>query len=89
MAIYLVGYDLHEGQDYEDLINALKSYGAWWHHLDSTWLIKTQESAIDIRNKLKKHIKSDDELLVIKYGNEAAWFGFNEKGAEWLKDNLS
>lgn len=38
----LIGYDLNApGQDYGDLIEAVKASGARWHYLDSTWLVKT------------------------------------------------
>jgi hypothetical protein len=36
MKTFLIGYDLNKtGQDYKDLIKAIKLLGAWWHHLDS------------------------------------------------------
>ena len=89
MAVYLVGYDLHEGEDYEDLINALKAYGTWWHCLDSTWLIKTSATAVEIRDNLRKHIKNGDRLLVMRYAEgSAAWYGFSKDCADWLKNNL-
>lgn len=95
MAIFMVGYDLHEGEDYKDLEDAIKAYGAWWHHLDSTWLIKTENTARQIKNNLKQHLKAGDELLVMRYGKtesgdgaNASWFGFNESGKNWLKNNL-
>ena len=90
MNTLLVGYDLNKsGQDYEDLIGAIKEQGAWWHHLDSTWLVKTGKSAAEMRDHLKQHIDSNDELLVINVtGDAAAWTGFNAKGSQWLKDNL-
>jgi hypothetical protein len=38
----LVGYDLNKpAQDYPKLIEKLKNFSAWWHHLDSTWLVRT------------------------------------------------
>ncbi len=33
MALYVVGYDLQEGQDYEPLIDRLKKFDNRWHHL--------------------------------------------------------
>ena len=91
MAIYMVGYDLHEGQDYEELISAIKKLGSWWHCLDSTWLVKCESTATDIRNYLRAHIRDDDRLLVMTYGSGAAWYGFSQYKQEcqsWLKDNL-
>ena len=45
MSILLVTYDLNKpNQDYETLYEILKSAPSWWHHLDSTWLIRTEET---------------------------------------------
>ena len=90
MATYLIGYDLNSpGQGYDDLIEAIKNLAnGWWHHLDSTWIINHSGSATVIRDALKPHIDSNDELLVVKLSGEAAWAGFSDKGSKWLKDNL-
>lgn len=92
MNTLLVGYDLNkQGQKYEELIEFLKGDVNWWHHLDSTWLIKTEKSAAVFRDELRsnKLIDNNDEVLVINVtGDAAAWHGFNEKGSKWLKDNL-
>lgn len=88
MSTYMIGYDLNgPAKDYEDLKDAIKQLGAWWHHLDSTWLVKTSNSAVAIRDSLKAHLDSDDELLVINVTNaERAWCGFDEPGSKWLKE---
>jgi hypothetical protein len=42
METILFGYDLNSQKSYADLIGAIKELGPWWwHHLDSTWLVKT------------------------------------------------
>jgi hypothetical protein len=89
MKTYIVGYDLNKsGQDYSNLIAEIKTYKHWWHHLDSTWIIKTDDSAADIRNNLRRHIDKNDELLVAALTGESAWLGFSDKGGQWLKDNI-
>lgn len=91
MATYAIGYDLHpsRGETYEELIEAIKNVGGnWWHHLDSTWVVVSDKTAVQIRDSLKPHLKTDDQLLVVRLTREGAWTGFNEKGASWLKTNL-
>lgn len=91
MATYLIGYDLNSPQEageYTKLEDAIKSFGTWWHHLDSTWLVVTSMTAKEIRDKLQPHIKGGDELLVAKASGEAAWAGFSDRGSSWLKENL-
>lgn len=91
MTTYMIGYDLNKaGKNYDGLIAAIKEVAnGYWHHLDSTWIIHSESSAIDIRDKLAAHLDSDDELLVCKIGAPGAWQGFNDRGSSWLKDNLS
>ena len=92
MAIYVIGYDLHpsKGETYEELIEAIKNIGPWWHCLDSTWLVISDRTAIQIRDTLWRHMKADDQLLVMVYikGSGAAWNGFNKNCADWLRSNL-
>jgi hypothetical protein len=90
MTSYLVGYDLNKAdKDYSGLIEAIKALSdTWWHHLDSTWIIKYAGTASTIRDALNPYLDSNDELLVVQLFGEAAWVGFNEKGSKWLKHNL-
>lgn len=88
MATKLIAYDLNApGQDYDDLIKEIKSLGAWWHHLDSTWLVRSALTTAAIRTRLAKHLDEGDELLVVNVtGDARAWRGFNARGSKWLKE---
>lgn len=90
MNTLLIGYDLNKaGKNYEGLIEEIKKASTWWHHLDSTWLVKSDESAKEVRDRLKPHLDADDELLVVNItGDVAAWVGFSDRGSKWLKENL-
>jgi hypothetical protein len=86
---YLISYDLNRpGQDYTDLIEALKRFPNWWHHLDSTWVVRSQQSAIDICRSLIRYLDDNDEILVASVQGDAAWWGFDQKGSDWLKSTL-
>ncbi|WP_326645067.1 hypothetical protein OG884_12060 [Streptosporangium sp. NBC_01755] len=85
----LIGYDLNRpGQDYSSLIKEIKAFETWWHHLDSTWIVRTSKTTNEVRDVLKQHIDSGDELLVAELTGNAAWVGFNQTGSKWLKENL-
>lgn len=86
----MIGYDLNSpGQDYASLIEAIEGLsGTRWHCLDSTWLIKTDLTSVQIRDRLLPHIDKSDELLVARLAGEAAWYGFNQECADWLVNNL-
>jgi hypothetical protein len=67
----------------------MKSFGTWWHDLESTWLVVADTTAKNLRGELRKRMDANDELLVLYVtGDAAAWAGFNHKGSKWLKDNL-
>jgi hypothetical protein len=93
MAIHVIGYDLHpkQGETYSELIEAIKKVGSdWWHCLDSTWLVVSTRTAVQIRDELWQHMKADDQLLVVKYdAPDSAWIGFTKDDcSEWLKRNM-
>lgn len=102
MAVYLIGYDLHEGEDYIDLETAIASLcqvGAW-HCLDSTWIIVNPGPATTIRDALMPHLlrpneqetsarRRGDTLLVAKLSGEGAWTSsFPDNCKDWLRTNL-
>jgi hypothetical protein len=96
MSIFLIGYDLHEGENYEDLIQTIKSLGSWWHCLDSTWLVSSTSDASTIRGTLKPHLRKPDsnggdKLLIVKITTPTNWActgAFSDECKTWLKDNL-
>lgn len=92
MPMYMIGYDLsHKNEvDYDVLINSIKSnFATRWHHLDSTWIVKSTMSAAEICNLLLPDIHDKDKLLVVELTvGSASWYGFNDAGSKWLIDHL-
>lgn len=91
MAAHLIGYDIHpsRGDTYAGLFDAIKALGAWWHHLDSTWLVVSNLNAEQVRDRLRAHLPAADQLLVLTVSGDAgAWYGFNANGSNWLKEHL-
>jgi len=86
----MVGYDLIKpGKDYSDLIGAIKNVSQdWWHCLDSTWIIKTNNTAEQVRNLLLDHIDGNDGLLVATLSAPGAWAHFSQECSDWLRSNL-
>lgn len=84
----IITYDLCQpGQNYEDLISAIKEYSKWARVTESTWIIVTDDSCETIRNNLVQHIDTNDRLFVAKLSGEAAWRNVKCKN-DWLKENL-
>jgi hypothetical protein len=65
MAAYCVSYDLNKvGQNYSALYEELKNSASWWHYLDSTWLIYTQEGVHQLTERIRRHMDDNDRLVV-------------------------
>lgn len=85
--ILLVTYDLIKpGKDYLSLYDTLKTASAWWHYLESTWLLKTELSPQDWYNKLRLHMDINDRIFIIQItSNYQGWLP--QKAWEWIHKN--
>jgi hypothetical protein len=89
MASVLITYDLiTPGKKYTELHDAIKALGSWWHCVDSTWIVKSDFSLVQIRDELKKHVDSNDKLLVLGLSGAGAWVGLDKNCSDWLTNNL-
>jgi len=88
MPAYSINYDLKApNRDYSGLYEAIKANYAWWHYLESTWIIVTQEAPAQIFDKLKPHIDNNDSLLIIEVrDNISGWLP--QKAWEWIHTNV-
>ncbi|WP_406242296.1 hypothetical protein ACF3M2_18010 [Tissierella carlieri] len=91
MTSYLISYDLkNKDKNYESLYEKIKeiSYdNAWWHYLDSTWIIKSDLSLSEITSNLTSTIDKNDCLLVIEVKN--TYNGWLPKDAwDYLRDRI-
>jgi hypothetical protein len=70
---YMIVYDLEKrGESYEPLLNALRQLGAL-HVLYSKWVLRTNLTAVQIRDHLQQFVDANDKLLVVGLSGEAAW----------------
>jgi hypothetical protein len=87
----LIVYDIHptKGEVYDNLIERIQSLGDWWHHLESTWIVRCIHSPSEVRDQLKSYVGIDDQLLAIEIsGARTEWAGVNDTGSQWLKENV-
>ena len=88
MKAFSIIYDLTApGRNYEPLYDAIRASGKWWHYLDSTWIVVTNESALQIWNRLANHIDKNDYLLIIEVrDNVQGWLP--KEAWEWIHANV-
>jgi hypothetical protein len=86
----LISYDVDRSrQRHRRLIDALRREPHCWHYLDTTWLVRTPETASEVGDRLGRFVEGDDELLVIDVtGAETAHRGFSAKAGRWLEDHI-
>lgn len=89
MAHYIASYDLHNQRHYEPVWEALRKMGAV-RLLESLWVLTSNLSAEDVRNKIKAAADSDDSVAVIELKRGSLWAtdGAQGAGVEWLKQNI-
>jgi len=88
MKVYQIDYDLRKQKNYEALHERIRSYGTYCNPLKSSWLIATNQTAVQVRDYLRAVMDSDDGLLVTRLQREAAWFGLDDKTSSWLKTQI-
>ncbi|WP_420368560.1 hypothetical protein [Curtobacterium sp. L1-20] len=92
MRTLLIGYDLSDtsSEAYEAVAVAIKAnVTAWWHHLDSTWIVRTRLDPVAFRDALRSALPRASEVFVADITDSAtAWRGFSDSGTNWLERNL-
>jgi len=88
MHCYIVLYDLcSPTQNYDKLYSILKTYERWGRLTESAWAIVTSKAYDQIRDELRQVIDSNDRLIVIKSGQQAAWTSVMASN-DWVRENI-
>lgn len=76
MKPYLITYDLiAPGRNYGNLFAAIRSLGTHCKPLLSTWVVRSNLTAAQIRDKLQHHVDSNDKVLVTPISGQ--WNSYN------------
>jgi hypothetical protein len=90
LAVYLITYDLKHasGHDYSELHETIKTFGTWWHYLESTWLVDTSLSTQIMSDRIRA-VYQPEFHLVIKLTPGADRQGWLKAEAwTWIKEHL-
>lgn len=84
---YIVTYDLDYNENCELLEEELKKYRKWWHYLDRTWIIVSEETPKEIWDRIKNKINQHNNLLIIEVKNNSeGWL--STEAWDWIKKNV-
>lgn len=87
--VYIVTYDLSTpGQNYEHLINLIKQESNWARLGESSYLVTSRSTAVELRDKYKVALDANDKLYVGIASAPAAWTGYSNEVTEWIKEKL-
>jgi hypothetical protein len=91
MKIFLISYRLNPCKNYDSLFVKLKSFSRWWHYLETTWIVisdNTNDDVSTLTNNLTCEIdRSTDNILILEVGDMKSVNGWLPKEAwDWIKD---
>lgn len=89
--IYIVTYDLYQEKNsvvYQRLIELIRSERDWARLGGSSYLIDSDETAVQLRDRYITVMDDNDKLYVGEVSAPAAWFGYSERVSNWILNKL-
>lgn len=87
--VYFVSYSTQSEDHEKKLTELIKAYGTWASVNPYLFLIKTDNSAVSVRNNLATVLGEEDQLFVGKATAPAAWRNYSDNFSDWIKTTLS
>lgn len=90
MSAVLIAYDLHKlGQRYKALRElVIRTFPGSWNCLESTFIVNTNWTPVQIRDLLQPVLDANDELLVVSLvAHGWATQGMSKPCNDWLHSN--
>lgn len=82
----LVTYDLNKsGQNYDALIEKIKTLGAWAKVQQSVWYLHTSYSTDEVLDRLSKVTDFNDSIFVANM-NSASWRGLSSEVQQFIHE---
>ena len=84
-----INYDLRKpGRSYQPLYDYIKGHGSWCHLLESCWLVRSNKTAAQVRDDLKRLVESNDEIATFDVTQDRWGTNFSDRRTEWLHNNM-
>lgn len=88
--LYLITYAINKDRDNTAFYNAIQNLGEWWHYIDNTWIIRSNETANQLYQRLSSFSGINiNRLLIIKIdeNNKQGWLP--REAWDWINQNSS
>lgn len=84
----LISYDLNSpGQDYESVIEEIKSLGSWAKIQKSHWYVNSTLTASEALDRVRAKMDTNDSLIVVDASNNnAVWQGLSQEVSDQIRD---
>jgi hypothetical protein len=85
---YIITYQLkNPGINQQTLIDSIKTADHWAKLTQTSYLISTELSSVQIRDALLPVLKEGDTIYVSLVGNSSAWIGLDNEVSTWIQNN--
>lgn len=91
MATYIVTYDLRNEESsnsYQKLLELIKEEGVWARLGGSSYLVESESTPVELRDKYRSALDKDDKLYVGEVTAPAAWIGYPSEVTNWIKTKM-
>jgi hypothetical protein len=93
MKVMSINYDLgvRGAQNYQGLINVIKTFPGWCRVTKSTWYVRTSLSPQKVHDKLSDYLSPGDLLQIAPVAIGGGWWstGLSGEVRKWLHRNLN
>ncbi len=87
MSLYVIIFEIKKGAktSFIPLFDEIKKK-SWWHYMSNSYIVKSNETANELFNRLKPHLNKEIILLVFELGKDRqGWL--TEQAWEWIREN--
>jgi hypothetical protein len=85
-----INYDLRApGRNYQPLYDYIKSFSGWCHLLESLWLVKTNKTAVQVRDELNRLVDANDKVATFNVTGVAWATNFSNPQVDWLYGHMT
>ncbi len=89
MNTFLISFSLNNEELQQNILKEIQSFDMWARVLPYTWILKSPETAGEIRTKLSSSINGDGKILVMRITNTSwATYDILKEVTDWMKQNV-